>query len=144
MKMRGDASGRQSLLFWHAPEQWERSAGFGFTCLIGLQLFVRMEGARQAGAANYVVTPESLAVVGATPHSLYSGQNGRGTSRCGLSGLRPEVSEGHAAVDMLCTVVREVTYVRGSIPAHSIDCRRHACCYLLAYREWRPQCMERA
>jgi hypothetical protein len=59
MKMRGDASGRQSLLFWHAPEQWERSAGFGFTCLIGLQLFVRMEGARQAGAANYVVTPES-------------------------------------------------------------------------------------
>ena len=59
MKMRGDASGRQSLLFWHAPEQWERSAGFGFTCLIGLQLFVRMEGARQVGAANYVVTPES-------------------------------------------------------------------------------------
>jgi hypothetical protein len=57
MKMRGDASGRQSLLFWHAPEQWERSVGF--TCLIGLQLFVRMEGARQAGAANYVVTPES-------------------------------------------------------------------------------------
>jgi hypothetical protein len=60
----------------------------------------------------------------------------------GLSGLRPEVSEEHGAVDMLCTVAREVTYVRGSIPADSLDCRRHVCCYLLAYREWRPQRME--
>jgi hypothetical protein len=50
MKMRGDAS---VIALWRAPEQWERSAGFGFTCLIGLQLFVRMEGARQAGEANY-------------------------------------------------------------------------------------------
>jgi hypothetical protein len=33
------------------------------------------------------------------------------------SGLRPEVSEEHGAVDMLCTVAREVTYVRGSTPA---------------------------
>jgi hypothetical protein len=62
----------------------------------------------------------------------------------GLSGLRPEVSEEHGAVDMLCTVAREVTYVRGSIPADSLDCRRHVCCYLLAYRAWRPQCMEGA
>ena len=50
MKMRGDAS---VIALWRTPEQWERSAGFGFTCLIGLQLFVRMEGARQAGEANY-------------------------------------------------------------------------------------------
>lgn len=62
----------------------------------------------------------------------------------GLSGLRPEVSEEHGAVDMLCTVAHGVAYVRGSIPADSLDCRRHVCCYLLAYREWRPQCMEGA
>lgn len=62
----------------------------------------------------------------------------------GLSELRPEVSEEHGAADMLCTVAREVTYVRGSIPANSLDCRRHVGCYLLAYREWRPPCMDGA
>jgi hypothetical protein len=62
----------------------------------------------------------------------------------GLSELRPEVSEEHGAVDMLCTLAREVTYVRGSIPTDSLDCRRHVGCYLLAYREWRPKGMEGA
>jgi hypothetical protein len=60
----------------------------------------------------------------------------------GLSGLRPEVPEERGAVDMLRTVAREVTYVRGSIPADSLDSRRHVCCNLLAYREWRPPCTE--
>jgi len=67
-----------------------------------------------------------------------------GSNRVLVGKSRFEIFSRRNGVDMLCVAAREVTHVQGSIPADSRDGRRHVCGDLLAYREWRPTCMEGA